>query len=144
MPEKIAVVTTSSFVAVAVLLPLLTGCVEHDEPRYRNEPRPPAAQIVVVDDYDYYPSYGIYYSRNRHEYIYLDGNRWVRTSAPRGVTTKVLFASPQVRMDFHDSPEYHHPNVVHSYPKNWGRPDNSHHDKDDHPGNERGNGDKRS
>ncbi len=53
--------------------PLLTGCVVHDKPRYRSESRPPAVQIVVGDDCDYYPSYGIYHSRNRHEYVYRDG-----------------------------------------------------------------------
>ncbi len=72
------------------------------------------------------------------------GNRWVRTSVPRGVTVQMLFTSPQVKMDFHDSPENHHANVVRSYPKNWGKPDNSRHYKDDHPDKGHDNGDKRN
>ena len=87
-----------------------------------------AAQPVIqapadaLDDYDYFPGYETYYSRNRHEYVYRDGNAWVRRSEPRGVTVSALLALPSVRVDFHDSPELHHSSVVRSYPKNWAPP----------------------
>ena len=75
--------------------------------------------MAYQDDYDYYPGYETYYSRNRHEYIYRDGDRWVRRSEPRGVTVTALFSAPAVRLDFHDSPEQHHNTVVQAYPRNW-------------------------
>jgi hypothetical protein len=96
--------------------------------------RGPAAQaqatVVVQDDYDYYPGYETYYSRNRHEYVYREGNAWVRRPEPRGVAMNVLMAAPSVRLDFHDSPEQHHASVVHSYPKNWTPPAGNHAAKD--------------
>lgn len=94
----------------------------------------PAPEPVAVaqDDYDYYPGYEVYYSRNRHEYVYRDGNSWVRRPQPRGITVDVLRAAPSVRVDFHDAPERHHDTVVHSYPRNWRRPDNQDDRKDGH------------
>ena len=74
------------------------------------------------DDYVYYPAYEVYYSRNRHEYVYRDGNSWVRRPQPQGVELNVLLAAPSVHVDFRDSPEQHHSAVVRSYPKNWQRP----------------------
>ncbi|MEZ0218162.1 MAG: hypothetical protein ACAH89_13580 [Rariglobus sp.] len=121
-----------SSLLLAMLLPLFTGCIVQ-EPRRYPEPRTVVVQpaIVIVDDYDYYPSYGVYYSRNRREYVYLDGGRWVRSPEPRGVTVQVLLSTPTVRMGFRDAPEHHHSAVVQSYPKNWGREENSRND-DDH------------
>lgn len=93
---------------------------------------------MVQDDYEYYPNYEVYYSRNRHEYVYLDGGSWVRRPQPSGVTLDVLVHSPSVRLDFHDAPELHHSSVVRSYPRNWkhaekrrDRKDNSREDKND-------------
>jgi len=110
----------------AVLLGTLTGCVYREE---RAQPAevyvaPPPAQTVVVveDDYVYYPQYEIYYSSSRHQYAYRDGRSWVSRPAPRGVTVDVLFASPSVRMNFHDSPAQHHATVIKQYPRNWAPP----------------------
>ena len=100
-----------------------------------------AATVVMQDDYVYYPGYDLYYSSNRRQYVYQDGGAWVSRPTPRGVSVDVLFASPSVRMDFHDSPERHHAEVVKQYPRNWAPP-GSHqgqrqnqkddkHDKDD-------------
>lgn len=77
---------------------------------------------VMQVDYDYFPGYETYYDRSRHEYIYRDGDAWVRKSKPRGVTADVLLAAPSARMDFHDSPERHHSAVVKTYPKTWKQP----------------------
>ncbi|HSY74770.1 MAG TPA: hypothetical protein VK810_04810, partial [Dongiaceae bacterium] len=56
--------------------------------------------------------------------------------APRGVSVDVLFASPSVRMNFHDSPANHHAEIVRQYPghsKPSGRKDNHKDDqRDDH------------
>ncbi len=92
---------------------------------------PPSPAVVVEDDYDYYPGNEVYYSRNRHEYVYREGNSWVRRSQPRGITVDLLLAMPSVRANFHDSPERHHDDMVRNYPRNWKRPDNKHDDKDD-------------
>jgi hypothetical protein len=87
--------------------------------------------VVFQDDYDYYPGYEVYYSRNRHEYVYRDGNAWVRRPQPPGISVDLLLATPSVRLDFHDSPEQHHSNVVRSYPKTWKQPAKNHDKKDD-------------
>jgi hypothetical protein len=128
-------------VLCGVLLGTLTGCVGYiDGPRAGVYVAPPV--VVVEDDYIYYPDYEIYYSSSRHQYAYLEGRAWVSRPAPRGVSVNVLFASPSVRMDFHDSPEHHHAEVVRQYPghraqpgSNQGRND----DRNDNPRDRRGN-----
>jgi hypothetical protein len=99
----------------AVLLTTLTGCVGYvDSPRA--EVYVPAPVVVVQDDYVYYPDYEVYYSGSRRQYFYMDGGAFVARPAPRGVSVNVLFASPSVRMNFHDSPANHHAEVVRQYP----------------------------
>ena len=89
-----------------------------------------APAVVVQDDYVYYPSYGVYYNSGRHQYAYLNNGAWVTTPAPYGVTADVLLASPSVRMDWHDSPERHHSEMIKRYPKNWRSSDERHDQKD--------------
>jgi len=108
------------------LLAALGGCTTQ-APTQRTvyQTRPvvqPRTVVVYQDDYDYYPGYEVYYSRNRREYVYRDGSAWVRRPEPRGVTLDVLIAAPSVRLDFHDSPEQHHASVLQSYPRNWAPP----------------------
>ena len=111
---------------VAVLLGTLTGCVYREERAQPGEvyvaPPPVQTAVIVEDDYVYYPQYEIYYSSSRHQYAYRDGRAWVSRPAPRGVSVDVLFASPSVRMNFHDSPARHHDVIVRQYPKNWSPP----------------------
>jgi hypothetical protein len=83
--------------------------------------------VVVQDDYVYYPDYAVYYNSHRHQYAYLQGGAWVFAAAPQGVSVDVLLASPSVRMDWHDSPEHHHAEMVKKYPRNWKSSD-VHHD----------------
>ena len=106
----------------AVLLGTLTGCVGYVEPAQPGVVYEASPQVVVEDDYVYYPNYEIYYSSSRHQYAYRDGRNWVSRPAPRGVSVDVLFASPSVRMDFHDSPARHHAAVAKQYPRNWSPP----------------------
>lgn len=120
----------TGLISAAILSSVLTGCIVRESGRYQTG----SAQTTVVfeDDYDYYPGYEVYYSRNRHEYVYRDGNTWVRRPGPRGVSVDVLLAAPSVRVDFHDSPAQHHSNVVRSYPRNWQQPAPKNKDRDDH------------
>jgi hypothetical protein len=107
------------FVLCAALLTTLTGCVGYvDDPRAGVYVAPPVVEtgVVVEDDYVYYPDYGVYYNSSRHEYAYMDGGAWVSRPAPRGVSVDVLFASPSVRMNFHDSPAFHHAEISRQYP----------------------------
>jgi len=123
----------------AALLGALTGCVGYvdDGPRRhaRVHPSPPPVYVepvvVVQDDYVYYPGYEVYYSSSRRQYTYRDGRSWVSRPAPPRVSVDVLFASPSVRLDFHDAPEIHHATVVQTYPKNWTPPGQGGH-KDGH------------
>ena len=115
---KILTIDLAGFMAGTIFLAAFTGCVV-DGPGGHAQVQTTA---VYQDDYDYYPGYETYYSRNRHEYVYRDGNAWVRRPAPKGVTPEVLVGSPSVRVDFHDSPERHHDTVVKSYPKTWKSP----------------------
>src|SRR5688572_30085700 len=72
------------------LLLALVGCATGGSYRrggYRSGPETQVqATILFEDDYDYYPGYEVYYSRNRHEYVYRDRDRWVRRAEPGGVT----------------------------------------------------------
>jgi len=132
------------FVLCGVLLGTLTGCMGYiDGPRagYYAEP----SVVVVQDDYVYYPDYEVYYSSGRHQYAYREGNVWVSRPGPRGVSVDVLRGSRSVRMDFHDSPEHHHAEVVKQYPRNreqpgsnQGRNDNRKNDQRDQRGDHSG------
>ena len=112
----------------AVVLGTLTGCVAYVEPARPGVVYEASPRVVVEDDYVYYPNYEIYYSSSRHQYAYRDGRNWVSRPAPRGVSVDVLFASPSVRMDFHDSPARHHDVIVRQYPRNWS-PEHSNQDR---------------
>jgi hypothetical protein len=109
------------FVLGAVLLTVLTnGVSSADGQGIGITVTPPvvvAPAVVVQDDYVYYPSYGIYYNSNRHQYAYLENGAWVLTAVPQGVSVDVLLASPSVNMDWHDSPEKHHAEMLKRYPK---------------------------
>jgi hypothetical protein len=94
-----------------------------------------AAPVVVAqDNYVYYPSYGVYYNTERHQYAYQDGGAWVSRPAPIGVSADVLLASPSVKMDFHDSPANHHADMARKYPKNYqaGHSEQGRDSRDDH------------
>ena len=111
----VALLALASIAALA-----FTGCVAAG-PAYPS--RGPSARVAVAasyhDDYVYYPAHETYYSSTRHEYIYRDGNSWVRRPQPYGVSADVIVRTPSVRLDFHDSPEAHHEAVVKQYPRNW-------------------------
>jgi len=145
----------AKFVLGAVLLVTLTECVGYAgglSVGINIAPivvAPPvvvvAPPVVVQDDYVYYPNYEVYYSSSRHQYAYMEGGAWVSAPAPRGVSVDALFASPSVRMNFHDSPANHHAEMVQKYPKNWSPPGSDHGQKDNrkdgqHDGHEDNNG----
>jgi hypothetical protein len=115
-----------------LLLALLTGCV-HEHRTVYAEPLPyyPEGRIVGSDDYVYYPGYQVYYSRGRNLYVYQEGRAWVSRPAPPRVSVDVLFASPSVRLDFHDAPARHHSRVVKQYPKHWAPPESEHGNRND-------------
>lgn len=114
----------------AALLPMLFGCVADSS---RSSVRVHASSgytrtdVIMEDDYVYYPGYEVYYSSNRHSYIYRDGRNWVTRPAPPRVAIEVLLASPSLRVDFRDSPERHHADMVKRYPRNW-RPAGDNHE----------------
>lgn len=122
----------------AALLPLLFGCVSETRER-RERVYAPAVpmhgSVVLEDDYVYYPSYEVYYSHTRRQYVYRDGRRWVTRPAPPRVAIEVLLASPSVRVDFRDAPARHHTEMVRRYPRNWRssdhRPDDRKKDRND-------------
>jgi hypothetical protein len=118
-------------IAGSALLLATGGCLS-DGQAYRAEPSGRLRTAgVYVDDYDYFPGYEVYYSRNTHEYYYREGSTWISRPQPRGVTVEVLLAAPSVRMDFHDAPQAHHNTVVQTYPRNWKRPETNHDAKDE-------------
>jgi hypothetical protein len=117
------------------LLGALTGCIGYvDAPRHAGVyAQPPPVYVesgtVAQDDYVYYPGYQVYYSGHTRQYVYLEGSAWVTRPAPPRVSVDVLFASPSVRLDFHDAPAVHHETVVQTYPKTWTPPGWSHGNK---------------
>jgi hypothetical protein len=123
------------FVLGAVLLAALTnGVSSADAQGIGVTVTPPvvvvAPAVVVQDDYVYYPSYGVYYNSGRHQYAYLENGAWVMAPAPQGVSVDVLQASPSVNMDWHDSPERHHADMLKRYPKDWKSSDERHDQRD--------------
>jgi hypothetical protein len=128
--RRLAISRIGSVICIA-LVGVLTGCAGHvDRPSRARvyAPPPPAyveTRVVVQDNYVYYPGYQVYYSSNTRQYVYQDGRSWVSRPAPPRVSANVLFASPSVRLDFHDSPAIHHAKVVRQYPKNWAPPGSS-------------------
>lgn len=101
-----------------LLIATFAGCAS-DSAYYRDRPIGyDDRSVVYEDDYDYYPGHEIYYARNRREFIYRDGDRWVRTTSPH-VSSRVLLSSPSVRVEFRDSPERHHHEVIRRYPRDW-------------------------
>ena len=124
----------TSLVSGAALLAALTGCNKSQpEIQYVAAPAQAAAPtptavvqvqptIVLQDDYIYYPAYEVYFSSSRHQYVYRDGNAWVTRAAPPRISVDVLFASPSVRLDFHDAPALHHEGIIRTYPRNWAPP----------------------
>jgi len=87
---------------------------------------PPA---VVQDIYIYYPAYSTYYHSNAHQYVFVQDGIWVASAKPYGIAVNVLTESPSVKMDFNDSPEKHHAEILHRYPKDW-KSLSDRHDKD--------------
>jgi hypothetical protein len=128
------------------LLGTLTGCVGHNggpphgnayvEPRGNVYVEAPSTftyvenGVVVPPGYVYYPEYQVYYSGNTRQYVYLEGRSWVSRTAPPHVSASVLFRSPSIRLDFHDSPALHHAAVVRQYPKHWAPPGPTHGDNE--------------
>ena len=117
----------------------LVGCVGYvDGPRGGGgyiETAPPVyveSGVVVQPEYMYYPGYEVYYSSRSHHYVYREGRSWVSRPAPRGVSAEVLFASPSVRLNFHDHPSNHHAAISREYPKHWTPPDQGRGRNQDH------------
>jgi hypothetical protein len=122
----------TGLVSGSALLGVLTGCIGYvDGSRgggaYVGPPPVYVESTVAVEpEYVYYPGYEVYYSSNTRQYVYRDGRSWVTRGAPPRVSAQVLFASPSVRLGFHDSPSFHHAAVVKQYPKHWAPPAASH------------------
>jgi len=139
------------FVSCTALLGALTGCVGYVEgPHHARVYAPPPLEyvasgpVVLQEDYVYYPGYQVYYSGHSRQYVYLEGSAWVTRPAPPRVSVDVLFASPSVRLDFHDAPSIHHATVVQQYPKHWAPPGSNHGNKEGRDeghdeGNKKGN-----
>jgi len=112
------------FVLGAALLGALAGCVGYvDGPRGGGYVE---SGVVVQPEYVYYPGYEVYYSGHTHQYVYREGRSWVSRPAPPRVSADVLYASPSVRLEFHDHPSNHHATVARQYPKNWAPPGSGH------------------
>jgi hypothetical protein len=132
-------------VLCTALLGVLTGCIGYGDrppPQARAYAPPPPvyveSAVVVQDNYVYYPGYQVYYGGNTRQYVYLEGRSWVSRPAPPHVSVDVLFASPSVRLDFHDSPAIHHAAVVRQYPQHWAPPGSGHGNQEGHDeGNQR-------
>jgi hypothetical protein len=131
MMNKIFLTPNKAGLVVGIsLFAAFTGCAVEPSGGYRGHVQ---AEADFQDDYDYYPEYETYYSRNRHEFVYLDGGVWVRRPEPRGVSTSVFLTGASVRLDFHDAPERHHETVIRSYPRTWRGPETNREVKQERP-----------
>jgi hypothetical protein len=130
MNRRIGSETGMVFVLGIALAGTLTGCIGYvDSPHHSRGYAPSrpvyVEQAVVREDYVYYPSYQVYYSGRTRQYVYLEGHSWVSRPAPPRVSAQVVFASPSVRLDFHDHPSNHHAKISREYPKQWAPPGQS-------------------
>ncbi len=105
----------------ACLFALLSGCANHEGGQRHQTGHAQPHPVQMQEDYVYYPGYEVYYASNTRRYVYREGRSWVSRPAPH-VSVDVLFASPSVRLDFHDSPASHHTTVSRQYPKHWAPP----------------------
>ena len=123
------------FVLGAVLMAALSqgvGNADAQNAGIRVAPPVVVVPIAIPDDYVYYPNYGIYYNSHRHQYLHLKDDVWVTQPVPEGISVQVLLASPSVNMEFHDSPEKHHAEMLKRYPRDW-KPAAAHQErKEDH------------
>ena len=114
---------SATLLAGATLVALLSGCVGDMPHRGAWGPAPNSVReptaVVSVDEYLYYPAYGIYYNSTQHRYVRLESDGWSTRSELTGVSAENLLASPAVPMNFHDAPAEHHESVIRLYPKNW-------------------------
>jgi hypothetical protein len=90
-----------------------------------------AAPVGIEGGLIYYPDYEVYFDPGARAYWYARGGGWIRGPRPEGISVNVLLASPSVRMDFRDSPAYHHGEIVRRYPHGW-RPENRGNERRDH------------
>lgn len=106
-----------------LLISILAGCSSEPRSGYYTERQVGYDNrrntVVYEDDYDYYPGYEVYYARTRREYVYRDGDRWVRSTTYPRANSQILLSSPSVRVEFRDSPERHHDSVTRRYPRDW-------------------------
>jgi hypothetical protein len=77
------------------------------------------ASAEFTDGFIYYPNYEVYFDPRARVYWHAEGGQWINGPEPQGISVDVLQSSPNVRMDFRDSPENHHSDVVKQYPHNW-------------------------
>ena len=122
-----------TFLSGVALLSGLAGCVSQGDGLRRASgyaPPPPdyveTEEVMLQDNYVYYPDYQVYYISNQRQYVYLLDGSWVSRPAPPRVPVEVLFASRSVRLDFHDSPSLHHASVVRQYPNHLATPRSGH------------------
>ena len=109
------------FLLCTTLAAALTGCVGYVGGRGGVYAESPSGYVetgvVAQPDYVYYPDYQVYYSGHNRQYTYQEGRSWVSRSAPPRVSANVLFASPSVKLDFHDHPSNHHAAISKQYPQ---------------------------
>jgi hypothetical protein len=110
--------TIAAFLGIATGL-VLGGC--YSSPRTAYHYADPADR-VIGEDFEYYPADEVYYSRGERIYVFREGPRWVRRSAPPHGWRR---GSPSVRVHFRDGPEYHHEEVIGRYPRSWRPPRDS-------------------
>jgi len=118
-------------VLCTALLAALAGCIGTvDGPRSEGAFVQPSSvfgkgRARAKTEYVYYPGYQVYYNSRTRQFVYPEGRSWFSRPTPPQVPVEVLFASPSVKLDFHDHPSVHHSMVVRRYPKYWVSPASS-------------------
>ncbi len=101
-------------IPVLGLVIALAGCGGYYAGSYASGPAP--VVVAGAGDYVYYPGDEVYYDNATRVYVYRDHDRWVRHPQP---PPHFVAGSASVHVDFHDSPERHHAEVIKTYPKTW-------------------------
>lgn len=96
--------------AVAILGAV--GCTYTDRQNDGYAVSTPNTHTVAQQDYVYYPTHNVYYSRGADNFRVYEGNRWVTVNTPRNVNRQRVLATESVSIAQYGTPERHYTEYV--------------------------------
>ncbi len=88
------------------------GCTYTDRQHDGYAVSGPNTHTVAQQDYVYYPTHNVYYSRGADNFRVYEGNRWVTVTTPRNVNRQRVLATESVSIAQYGTPERHYTEYV--------------------------------